>query len=353
MFGYSQFVRGLTNGRPLGIINVREFGAKGDGVTDDTEALQAAIAALPPYKRNEAALNDNGGGVLVFPPGKYVHSQTLRIKTNCALIGFGGADQTTTLELADGSNCDQLVIGRKAEDMVGDREPTTYHIQGLCFRMNRSAQAAGCSNIVAWNRLRHSHFHDLFIYGSTKHNLHMLNETGMIGAQNTYIYACSFEWAKEACVKLSTSYNTNILHSYAGFNAETDTDPTGFWIDRGSDVRINNCWMLDPIWGKAIYVYKSEGLSIIGCQIRGAGVNAIHLEETNKALINGNIITRTGVSAFKVPVDAVKLTNTQYTMLTHNMVCAYSNSRLLEEGTCVDTYSHGNRDTQADPPEEF
>ena len=37
---------------------VRQFGAKGDGTGDDTEAVKKAIASLPQY-----------GGVLYFPPG--------------------------------------------------------------------------------------------------------------------------------------------------------------------------------------------------------------------------------------------------------------------------------------------
>ena len=41
-----------------GVREVRQFGAKGDGTGDDTEAVKKAIASLPRY-----------GGVLYFPPG--------------------------------------------------------------------------------------------------------------------------------------------------------------------------------------------------------------------------------------------------------------------------------------------
>lgn len=44
-----------------GRIDVRRFGARGDGQTDDTAAIREAIAALPPR-----------GGVLFFPPGHYL-----------------------------------------------------------------------------------------------------------------------------------------------------------------------------------------------------------------------------------------------------------------------------------------
>ena len=42
-----------------GVREVRQFGAKGDGTGDDTEAVKKAIASLPQY-----------GGVLYFPPGR-------------------------------------------------------------------------------------------------------------------------------------------------------------------------------------------------------------------------------------------------------------------------------------------
>lgn len=49
--------------------NVRAFGATGDGTTEDYAAMQAAFNAL----------NTNGGGTLIIPPGTYIISQTLTI----------------------------------------------------------------------------------------------------------------------------------------------------------------------------------------------------------------------------------------------------------------------------------
>lgn len=43
-------------------VNVKDYGAKGDGVTDDSVAIQTAIAAMP-----------KTGGKLLFPPGTYIH----------------------------------------------------------------------------------------------------------------------------------------------------------------------------------------------------------------------------------------------------------------------------------------
>lgn len=57
---------------------VTEFGAKGDGVTDDTDAIQAALDAV----------NDLGGGRVYFPAGIYVVTQVL-VGSNTWLEGAG------------------------------------------------------------------------------------------------------------------------------------------------------------------------------------------------------------------------------------------------------------------------
>jgi hypothetical protein len=58
--------------------NVLDFGAIGDGTTDDTVAIQAAAAAL----------QANGGGTLYFPPGTYVVFSS----TTGNLCAFSGLD---------------------------------------------------------------------------------------------------------------------------------------------------------------------------------------------------------------------------------------------------------------------
>ena len=54
--------------------SVYDFGAVGDGVTDDTAAIQEAI---------------NHGGCIVFPYGSFVITNTIKLNSNLTLLGYG------------------------------------------------------------------------------------------------------------------------------------------------------------------------------------------------------------------------------------------------------------------------
>ncbi len=65
-------------------LNLRTLGAKGDGVTDDTAAIEAAIAKYP---------------VLYVPSGRYLVSRTIALRPDTVLIGLHPS--TTQFDLAD------------------------------------------------------------------------------------------------------------------------------------------------------------------------------------------------------------------------------------------------------------
>ncbi|UVL01136.1 M10 family metallopeptidase C-terminal domain-containing protein [Pseudomonas sp. B21-048] len=119
------------------IFNVQNYGAKGDGITDDTAAIQSAIDAA-------AAA---GGGQVYMPTGTYIVSGgeepsdgCLMLKSNVYLYGDGmGA---TTVKVADGSDTKitgiiRSAYGEETHDfgvsnltIDGNRDSTTGKIDG-------------------------------------------------------------------------------------------------------------------------------------------------------------------------------------------------------------------------------
>jgi polygalacturonase len=82
----SPALRGIGESAQL---NVRDYGAKGNGKSKDTGAIQAAIDAA----------GRSGGGVYV-PPGEYV-SGTLRLRDRIALRLAAGATLIASADDAD------------------------------------------------------------------------------------------------------------------------------------------------------------------------------------------------------------------------------------------------------------
>lgn len=78
---------------PHPFADVRAYGALGDGSTDDTAAIQAALDAV----------NADGGGEVYFPSGTYI-ATTLTIYSKIHLVGSG--IDATTIKLKNASNVD-------------------------------------------------------------------------------------------------------------------------------------------------------------------------------------------------------------------------------------------------------
>jgi hypothetical protein len=70
-----------------GYINVKDYGAVGDGATDDTAAIQAAVAAGLAIQQNAPGFGSNNGTTVFFPIGKYRISDAIGIYFGLNLLG--------------------------------------------------------------------------------------------------------------------------------------------------------------------------------------------------------------------------------------------------------------------------
>jgi hypothetical protein len=83
-------------------VNVRSFGATGDGVTDDSAGIQAALDSL------------RDGGALYFPKGRYAFGRTLVIPSQVRIYGD---NKRSTLLLYTGS--DRALVSGERDDRYG------------------------------------------------------------------------------------------------------------------------------------------------------------------------------------------------------------------------------------------
>ncbi len=91
----------VAEARLMQFVNVRDFGAVGDGKTDDTGAIRAAIASLPAFSRRNPFIIKP----IFFPNGVYLISGTLERKIDGqfapGLAFFGESENGVSLRLKD------------------------------------------------------------------------------------------------------------------------------------------------------------------------------------------------------------------------------------------------------------
>lgn len=86
------------------VINALDYGATGDGTTDDRISIQDALNAA----------YDAGGGIVYLPAGHYIISKTLIIGDNCFLIGSGASSLVEIVDTAPWWGTAVGVVGSNA-----------------------------------------------------------------------------------------------------------------------------------------------------------------------------------------------------------------------------------------------
>jgi len=95
-------------------VNVKWFGAVGDGVTDDTKALQDALASL-----------GDSGGLVFFPAGTYLYNETLVIGSGQTIAGVGCYNGSTLLYAGSGSAVD-IGLGGCLSKIAVKKDPSLW-----------------------------------------------------------------------------------------------------------------------------------------------------------------------------------------------------------------------------------
>jgi hypothetical protein len=133
-FGGTQvytFPNGIVADVPNKVFNVRTYGAQGNGTTDDTVAIQAALTAA-----------QVAGGIVHFPQGQYKVSSSLTITGNAGGIVVEGAGRTVNNDYVNGTVIEPTLANGNVFIVNLSNGAQTGGIHFHDFSINSTAQGA-------------------------------------------------------------------------------------------------------------------------------------------------------------------------------------------------------------------
>lgn len=151
------------------VVDVAAFGVIGDGIVDDTAALQRAIDQT--YINTSTVGSESSRIVLNMKAGVYKISDVLRIPPHCKLVGAGKnktivkqTNPTTfILQTVNGASTpgSYLINQSTSGDLTYDIAPRNIHIEGITF----DATTANGVHGFMLNSTRDSYFIDVEVLG--------------------------------------------------------------------------------------------------------------------------------------------------------------------------------------------
>ena len=159
-------------------VSVKDFGAVGDGVTDDTAAIQSGINYL----------NSIGGGTLFFPAGVYYVSQ-LNYYAGITFRGVGAGSKLKKIPSTD-------EFKRMFTTLAGQ----TFSVDSPLIAWYDLAFDGNSSNHIAYQAYQLEHAHMIFL---------LANAAGA-GRLRTIIGGCTFENCVADAVSVYSNVNLEI-----------------------------------------------------------------------------------------------------------------------------------------------
>lgn len=230
-------------------VNVRAYGAQGDGITDDTDAINRAMEDLYTKQLTQAESESQTKKAIWFPSGVYVVSDSLRLWPGIRLMGENPSN--TKIQMADDavvSQMLQLVDGLGQTDSnIGDNGavlPQHIQVENLWFE-NQTL-----TDVVVLQRCVHVKFINCVIQGAWQRgdggltvfqgvrieSLGSAVTTGNCAFVNCVIQNCTYGYYCEELVQNVSFMTCTFSNLFKG--VVTDTNGSG---DGPSYTRVINC----------------------------------------------------------------------------------------------------------------
>lgn len=268
-----------TSEKNQGFYNIKDFGGVGDGRTDDTIAIESAMAYIA----------SRSGGTLTFPEGDYIVDSPIALPSGIVIKGTNGLHtgnstnnvikKSSSRITLRGNNKALFQIGECMEkiafqdiELYAENNQNTYGIEGL--GAYNSAQGLSLERVVLNN-----FFRGIYVHGLPQTNLNWqfdyvkIKETRFIYNKDAGLYCNTrnSDWKIEGSLfinpKRTATQNANSMHfERVGMVVIQDTFGGGF---------------ANALGGTFINILDSGNLTIIGSQTEQMTNSLVYNEVEN------------------------------------------------------------------------
>lgn len=276
------FQREGSEYKSSGVVNVKAFGAIGDGTTDDSDAIQAAINHL----------TAQGGGLVCVVPGEYRITKPLLV--NDALVSFLGAGSSASEIRADATDALRIVASGFA-----DKERIFISKLGFTSTTNGvhkalEYQGKPGSSLGAQLTVELCSFRGVS-NGTAWRNPIILNDAKFSEILSNFFRGNTSDFTKTvATVLINNSTDVKILNNYI-YWSDTGIDITGFsegiYVSGSHFVPVNRGVRHTGTGNLVWVVYNHIAANVSAITFGSSGVNSV-----NHSQAFGNLIFKRGES---------------------------------------------------------
>ena len=243
--------------------NARDYGALGDGSTDDASKIQTALNAI----------NSAGGGTLFFHEGTYIVGTKLTVYSNTTLLGESYGSVTLKAKASFG---DRLVVNQ-ARDGVGT--DTHINFENIIFDMNGSNQSGSTAVTIArvdGHKVTHCEFK------SPYDSLYLLTGADDVNDNSECYYTdVFFNGAGQSqatdVVNLGNAENVRMFNCRAK-DAKTGSGQVIFSVAAINSFVVSDCYFDGNDNGCPISIFGVRGGKLDGCEIMNSVEGGVRLQ---------------------------------------------------------------------------
>jgi hypothetical protein len=257
-------IRDRINANPF---NVKDYGALGDGSTNDTTAINACIAA------------STSGSTVFFPTGTYIVNATISLPSNRAYAGATRRD--SVVKMANAANIDAVMASAIWLDTT--LTPTSdppITVKNLGIDANRANQTSGLGHCLV-----------LMNYYSTAEALELSNPRGD-----------ALRWTTTTRANHLVS-NTMVENHIINVQANNPGTGIGIHVEDSSFSKLTDGWITDCAvnmqgsGGDCIFVDSAAGWNIHGNHVYGGLATGLNINRPVWTRVTNNYVEAYGGSA--------------------------------------------------------